>query len=123
MTAPSINSSTTYQLHEGSKAKITGESDHGMKFLSMKEKVGLKKIFKENLMNKSDKVQFVINELERLYPKTPIPLDHKDPYTLLIAVLLSAQCTDERVNKITPLLFKKADNPFKMVELKVEERP
>ena len=72
-------------------------------------------------MNKSDKVQFVINELERLYPKTPIPLDHKDPYTLLIAVLLSAQCTDERVNKITPLLFKKADNPFKMVELKVEE--
>ena len=72
-------------------------------------------------MNKSDKVQFVINELERLYPKTPIPLDHKDPYTLLIAVLLSAQCTDERVNKITPLLFNKADNPFKMVELKVEE--
>ena len=72
-------------------------------------------------MNKSEKVQFVINELERLYPKTPIPLDHKDPYTLLIAVLLSAQCTDERVNKITPILFKKADNPFKMVELKVEE--
>ena len=72
-------------------------------------------------MNKSEKVQFVINELERLYPKTPIPLNHKDPYTLLIAVLLSAQCTDERVNKITPLLFKIADNPFKMVELKVEE--
>ena len=72
-------------------------------------------------MNKSEKVQFVINELERLYPKTPIPLDHKDPYTLLIAVLLSAQCTDERVNKITPLLFKKADNPFEMVKLKVEE--
>ena len=72
-------------------------------------------------MNKSEKVQFVINELERLYPKTPIPLDHKDPYTLLIAVLLSAQCTDERVNKITPILFKKADNPFEMVKLKVEE--
>ena len=72
-------------------------------------------------MNKSEKVQFVINELERLYPKTPIPLDHKDPYTLLVAVLLSAQCTDERVNKITPILFKKADNPFEMVKLKVEE--
>ena len=72
-------------------------------------------------MNKSEKVQFVINELERLYPKTPIPLDHKDPYTLLIAVLLSAQCTDERVNKITPILFKKADNPFEMVKMKVEE--
>ena len=72
-------------------------------------------------MNKSEKVQFVINELERLYPKTPIPLDHEDPYTLLIAVLLSAQCTDERVNKITPILFKKADNPFEMVKLKVEE--
>tara|TARA_B100001057_G_scaffold495673_1_gene595261 strand:- start:1689 stop:2333 length:645 start_codon:yes stop_codon:yes gene_type:complete len=72
-------------------------------------------------MNKSEKVQFVINELERLYPETPIPLDHKDPYTLLIAVLLSAQCTDERVNKITPILFKKADNPFQMVNLKVEE--
>ena len=56
-------------------------------------------------MTKSDKVNYVINELERLYPTTPIPLQHKDPYTLLIAVLLSAQCTDERVNKITPLLF------------------
>ena len=56
-------------------------------------------------MNKQDKVHYVINTLEGLYPKTPIPLDHKDPYTLLIAVLLSAQCTDERVNKITPKLF------------------
>ena len=59
--------------------------------------------------------------LEKLYPETPIPLDHKDTYTLLIAVLLSAQCTDERVNKITPILFAKADNPFDMVKLSVEE--
>ena len=72
-------------------------------------------------MNKAEKVQFVINELEKLYPKTPVPLTHHDPYTLLIAVLLSAQCTDERVNKITPILFKKADNPFEMVKLSVEE--
>jgi endonuclease III len=72
-------------------------------------------------MTKSQKVQYVINELERLYPETPVPLDHTDSYTLLIAVLLSAQCTDERVNKITPLLFAKADNPFDMVKLSVEE--
>ena len=57
-------------------------------------------------MNKKDKVQFVVDELEKLYPKTPVPLSHHDPFTLLIAVLLSAQCTDERVNKITPILFK-----------------
>lgn len=72
-------------------------------------------------MKKREKVQFVIEELEKLYPKTPVPLFHHDPYTLLIAVLLSAQCTDERVNKITPILFKKADNPFDMVKLSVEE--
>lgn len=72
-------------------------------------------------MNKQEKVQFVIKTLENLYPTTPIPLDHKDPYTLLIAVLLSAQCTDERVNKITPLLFERADNPYDMVKLSVEE--
>ena len=72
-------------------------------------------------MKKIEKVQYVINELEKLYPKTPVPLIHKDTYTLLIAVLLSAQCTDERVNKITPLLFKKADNPFDMVKLSVDE--
>lgn len=72
-------------------------------------------------MKKEEKVQFVINELEKLYPKTPIPLNHKDNYTLLIAVLLSAQCTDERVNKITPLLFSKADNPFDMIKLSVEQ--
>tara|TARA_B100001287_G_scaffold72714_2_gene60323 strand:- start:325 stop:969 length:645 start_codon:yes stop_codon:yes gene_type:complete len=72
-------------------------------------------------MTKREKVQFVIDELEILYPKTPVPLIHKDTYTLLIAVLLSAQCTDERVNKITPLLFKKADNPFDMIKLSVED--
>ena len=72
-------------------------------------------------MNKKEKVDYVIKQLEILYPETPVPLDHRDPYTLLIAVLLSAQCTDERVNKITPILFKKADNPYKMVELSVEE--
>lgn len=59
--------------------------------------------------------------LEALYPEVSVPLDHKDPYTLLIAVLLSAQCTDVRVNLITPILFKRADNPFDMVKLSVEE--
>ncbi len=63
----------------------------------------------------------IANILEKLYPETPIPLNHNDNYTLLIAVLLSAQCTDERVNKITPILFAKADNPFDMVKLSVEE--
>ncbi|MDP4586992.1 MAG: endonuclease III [Flavobacteriales bacterium] len=72
-------------------------------------------------MTKAEKAQYVIDELERLYPETPVPLDHTDPYTLLIAVLLSAQCTDERVNKITPSLFKMANNPFDMVKLSVEE--
>ena len=72
-------------------------------------------------MKKEQKVQYVINELEKLYPKIPIPLNHKDNYTLLIAVLLSAQCTDERVNKITPLLFSKADNPFDMIKLSIEQ--
>ena len=72
-------------------------------------------------MTKKEKVQFVIDTLEKLYPETPIPLDHKDPYTLLIDVLLSAQSTDARVNTITPLLFAKADNPYDMVKLSVEE--
>jgi endonuclease-3 len=72
-------------------------------------------------MNKKDKVNYVIETLEDLYPKTPIPLDHKDPYTLLIAVLLSAQCTDERVNKITPKLFKIADTPNKMIKLSIAD--
>ncbi len=72
-------------------------------------------------MTKQEKIQFVIDELERLYPETPIPLDHKDPYTLLIAVLLSAQCTDLRVNQVTPDLFRLADTPFKMAKVTVEE--
>ncbi|GCD79092.1 endonuclease III [Schleiferia thermophila] len=72
-------------------------------------------------MTKKEKVKFIIAELEKLYPDTPVPLAHKDPYTLLIAVLLSAQCTDERVNRITPILFAKADNPYQMVKLGLEE--
>ena len=72
-------------------------------------------------MNKQEKVLFVINTLKELYPEIPIPLDHKDPYTLLIAVLLSAQSTDVRVNKITPLLFKQADTPQEMIKLSIEE--
>jgi endonuclease-3 len=72
-------------------------------------------------MNKSEKVAFIINKLEELYPEIPIPLDHTDPYTLLIAVLMSAQSTDVRVNKITPLLFERANNPYDMVKLSVEE--
>ncbi|OAD92564.1 endonuclease III [Aequorivita soesokkakensis] len=72
-------------------------------------------------MTKQEKVTFVINTLNKLYPQVPIPLDHKDPYTLLIAVLLSAQSTDVRVNKITPFLFEIADNPYDMVKLTVEE--
>ena len=72
-------------------------------------------------MNKKERVQFVIDTLEEIYPEVPIPLNHKDPYTLLIAVLLSAQSTDARVNLITPLLFQKADNPYEMVKLTAEE--
>ena len=72
-------------------------------------------------MTKAQKVAFVINTLEELYPEIPIPLDHKDPYTLLIAVLLSAQSTDVRVNLTTPYLFAKADNPQDMVKLTVDE--
>lgn len=72
-------------------------------------------------MNKEARAAFVINTLKEFYPTIPIPLDHKDPYTLLIAVLLSAQCTDVRVNQITPLLFAKADNPYDMVKMSVEE--
>ncbi|WP_395059071.1 endonuclease III domain-containing protein, partial [Flavobacterium sp.] len=72
-------------------------------------------------MTKKERVTFVINTLKEYYPSIPIPLDHKDPYTLLIAVLLSAQCTDVRVNLITPLLFAKADNPYDMVKMSVEE--
>ncbi|MEM7658663.1 MAG: endonuclease III [Bacteroidota bacterium] len=72
-------------------------------------------------MTKAEKVQFVLDTLERLYPETPIPLDHKDPYTLLVAVLLSAQCTDERVNQVTPALFELADRPEDMAQVPVEE--
>jgi endonuclease III len=72
-------------------------------------------------MTKQQSVKFVIDTLEELFPKTPIPLNHKDPYTLLISVLLSAQSTDKRVNTITPILFAKADNPYDMVKLSVEE--
>jgi endonuclease-3 len=72
-------------------------------------------------MTKQERATFVINTLNELYPEIPIPLAHKDSYTLLIAVLLSAQCTDVRVNQITPLLFAKADNPFDMVKLTIEE--
>lgn len=72
-------------------------------------------------MTKQERATVVINTLKEIYPEIPIPLNHKDPYTLLIAVLLSAQCTDVRVNLITPILFAKADNPYDMVKLSVEE--
>ena len=72
-------------------------------------------------MKKTEKVKFIINTLEDLYPKVEVPLNHKDPYTLLIAVLLSAQSTDAGVNKITPKLFAKADNPYDMIKMSVEE--
>ena len=68
-------------------------------------------------MTKQEKVKFVIDTLNEIYPETPIPLDHKDPYTLLIAVLLSAQSTDKKVNEITPLLFEIADNPKDMIKI------
>ena len=72
-------------------------------------------------MNKVEKINYIIDTLELLFPEVPIPLDHKDPYTLLIAVLLSAQSTDIGVNKVTPKLFSKADNPYDMVKLSVNE--
>lgn len=72
-------------------------------------------------MTKLEKARFVINTLKEIYPVVPVPLDHKDPYTLLIAVLLSAQSTDVRVNKITPLLFARANTPMDMVKLQVDE--
>ena len=72
-------------------------------------------------MTKQEKVAFVIDTLNSIYPQIQIPLNHKDPYTLLIAVLLSAQSTDVGVNKITPILFEIADNPYDMVKLTVEE--
>ncbi len=72
-------------------------------------------------MTKAEKVDFTIRTLQKIYPEIPVPLAHRDPYTLLIAVLLSAQSTDVKVNQITPLLFAKADNPYDMVKLSVEE--
>ena len=72
-------------------------------------------------MLRKERAAYIQNRLQQLYPETSIPLDHKDPYTLLIAVLLSAQCTDVRVNQITPLLFARADTPQDMVKLSVEE--
>ena len=72
-------------------------------------------------MDKKNKVLYVIKKLDKLFPEVPVPLHHNDPYTLLIAVLLSAQCTDERVNKITPILFEKADNPYEMVKLSIKQ--
>ncbi len=72
-------------------------------------------------MTKKEKALAIANILETHFPEVPIPLVHRDTYTLLIAVLLSAQCTDERVNKTTPFLFEKADNPFDMAALPVEQ--
>lgn len=72
-------------------------------------------------MSKAEKVKDILNILDDLYPDPAVPLDHKDAYTLLVSVLLSAQCTDVMVNKTTPKLFKLADNPYDMVKLSVEE--
>lgn len=71
-------------------------------------------------MTKKEKADFVLDTLERLYPDPPVPLRHKDAYTLLVAVVLSAQCTDERVNQVTPKLFALADNPYAMAQLPLE---
>lgn len=70
---------------------------------------------------KKEKAAAIVKILDELYPTTPIPLDHQDPYTLLVAVLLSAQCTDKRVNQVTPDLFAMADNPYDMAEVPVED--
>ncbi|QYY34947.1 endonuclease III [Ruficoccus sp. ZRK36] len=72
-------------------------------------------------MTKTERAAWIAEELEKRFPNPPIPLDHKDAYTLLVAVLLSAQCTDIRVNKVTPLLFARADNPADMAKVPVEE--
>lgn len=72
-------------------------------------------------MLKKERASYILGRLQKEYPKPPIPLDHKDPYTLLVAVLLSAQCTDERVNQVTPALWELADNPFDMAKQTVED--
>lgn len=72
-------------------------------------------------MLKAERAHYILQKLQSLYPETPVPLDHSDPFTLLIAVLLSAQCTDERVNQVTPALFARATTPHAMVKLSVED--
>lgn len=72
-------------------------------------------------MLKAERAAYILERLQELYPQTPVPLDHSDPFTLLVAVLLSAQCTDERVNRVTPALFALADNPIDMAALGVDE--
>ena len=72
-------------------------------------------------MKLKEKVDFIINKLEEIYPTLDIPLDHKDEYTLLIAVLMSAQATDKKVNEITPILFSRADNPYDMAKMTIDE--
>lgn len=72
-------------------------------------------------LSRQQKADAIAAMLQELYPETPVPLDHKDPYTLLVAVLLSAQCTDKRVNEVTPALFELADNPYDMAQQDVEE--
>lgn len=69
----------------------------------------------------AERAEYILHRLQELYPETPVPLDHRDPFTLLVAVLLSAQCTDERVNKVTPALFELADNPAAMAALDVSQ--
>ena len=71
-------------------------------------------------MNKKERVNYIISFLEKLYPKTPVPLNHKNNFELLIAVLLSAQCTDERVNQVTPKLFNVANTPLRMSKISRE---
>tara|TARA_R110002049_G_scaffold24903_13_gene88076 strand:+ start:2189 stop:2842 length:654 start_codon:yes stop_codon:yes gene_type:complete len=69
----------------------------------------------------AERAEYILHRLQELYPETPVPLDHSDPFTLLVAVLLSAQCTDERVNQVTPALFALADNPADMAALDVDQ--
>lgn len=83
---------------------------------NMTEEIAVKK----NLL-KQERVDYILHRLEALYPETPVPLDHFDAYSLLVAVLLSAQCTDERVNQITPALWELADNPYDMAKVPVEK--
>ncbi|WP_170150150.1 endonuclease III [Parahaliea mediterranea] len=73
------------------------------------------------MLKKAERVAYILERLQQLYPETPVPLDHSDAFTLLVAVLLSAQCTDERVNQVTPALFAVADNPTDMAALEVEQ--